>query len=90
MSSRKDRKKKKLILVFISCFIFGIGYYFLEVISRIYKVPLGVTFHVVFGCTLMAVSGIYIVYTLKQLFFTKKRKRTKRIYLDDTIDENTI
>jgi hypothetical protein len=90
MSSRKDRKKKKLILVFISCFIFGIGYYFLEVISRIYKVPLGVTFHVVFGCTLMAVSGIYIVYTLKQLFFTKKRKRTKRIYLDDTTDENTI
>lgn len=90
MSSRKDRKKKKLILVFISCFIFVIGYYFLEVISRIYKVPLGVTFHVVFGCTLMAVSGIYIVYTLKQLFFTKKRKRTKRIYLDDTTDENTI
>ena len=89
MSSRKDRKKKKLILVFISCFIFGIGYYFLEVISRIYKVPLGVTFHVVFGCTLMAVSGIYIVYTLKQLFFTKKRKRTKRIYLDDTTDEKT-
>ena len=89
MSSRKDRKKKKLILVFISCFIFGIGYYFLEVISRIYKVPLGVTFHVVFGCTLMAVSEIYIVYTLKQLFFTKKRKRTKRIYLDDTTDEKT-
>lgn len=89
MSSRKERKKKKLILVFISCFIFGIGYYFLEVVSRIFKVPLGVTFHVVLGCTLMAISGIYIVYTLKQLYFTKKRKRTKRIYLDDSKDEKT-
>jgi len=37
----------------------------------------------------MAISGIYIGYTLKQLFFTKKRKRTKRIYLDDTTDKKS-
>jgi hypothetical protein len=89
MSSRRERKKKKLILVFVSCFVFGIGYYFLNEISTWFEVPLGVTFHVIFGCTLMAISGIYIVYTLKQLFFTKKRKRTKRIYLDDTSDDKS-
>ncbi|WP_310557811.1 hypothetical protein [Flavobacterium sp.] len=90
MSSSRERKKGKkikLILIFVSCIIFGIGYYFLNVVSGIFNVPLGVTFHVVFGCTLMAVSGLYIGYTLKQLFFTKNKKRTKHIYLDDTIDK---
>ena len=90
MSTRKQRRRKKIILVLVSCFVFGIGYYFLNEVSTWFEVPLGITFHVIFGCTLMAISGIYIGYTLKQLFFTKKRKRTKRIYLDDTIDENTI
>jgi predicted membrane protein len=87
MSSRSDRRKKKFILIFISCIVFGIGYIFLNVVSGIFEVPLGITFHVIFGCTLMAISGIYIGYTIKQLYFTKKRKRSKRIYLDDTIDK---
>lgn len=87
MSSRRERRRKKLILIFVSCIVFGIGYIFLNIVSGIYEVPLGITFHVIFGCTLMAISGIYIGYTLKQLFFTKKRKRTKRIYLDDTTDK---
>lgn len=89
MSSRRERRRKKLVLVVLSCFVFGIGYYFLNEVSTWFEVPLGVTFHVIFGCTLMAISGIYIGYTLKQLFFTKKRKRTKRIYLDDTTDEKS-
>jgi len=89
MSSRRERRKKKLILVFISCIVFGIGYFFLNVVSKIYEVPLGLTFHVIFGCTLMAISGIYIGYTIKQLYFTKKRKRTKRVYLDENSDENS-
>jgi hypothetical protein len=89
MSSRRERRKKKLILIFISCFVFGLGYYFLNEVSTWFEVPLGITFHVIFGCTLMAISGIYIGYTLKQLFFTKKRKRSKRIYLDDKSDEKS-
>jgi hypothetical protein len=89
MSTRKQRRRKKIILVLVSCFVFGIGYYFLNVVSRMFEVPLGVPFHVIFGCSLMAISGIYIGYTLKQLFFTKKRKRTKHIYLDDTNDEKS-
>lgn len=83
MSSRRERKKKKILLIFISCIVFGIGYIFLNVVSRIFEVPLGITFHVIFGCTLMAISGVYIGYTIKQLYFTKRRKITKRVYLDD-------
>ena len=89
MSSRRERRKKKLILIFVSCFVFGIGYYFLNEVSTWFEVPLGITFHVIFGCTLMAISGIYIGYTIKQLYFTKKRKRSKRIYLDDTTDKKS-
>lgn len=89
MSSRRERRNKKLIFVFISCFVFGLGYYFLNEISSWYEVPLGVSFHVVFGCTLMAISGIYIVYTLKQLYFSKKRTRTKHIYLDDSTEKKS-
>jgi len=89
MSSRTERRRKKLLLILVSCFVFGIGYYFLNEVSTWFEVPLGVTFHVIFGCSLMAISGIYIGYTLKQLYFTKKRKRTKRIYLDDTTDKKS-
>jgi hypothetical protein len=89
MSSRRERRKKKLILIFVSCIVFGIGYYFLNEVSTWFEVPLGITFHVIFGCTLMAISGIYIGYTVKQLFFTKRRKRSKRIYLDDNSKEKT-
>jgi hypothetical protein len=90
MSSRKQRRRIKFLLVLVSCFVFGMGYYFLNVVSRIFEVSLGVTFHVIFGCTLMAISGIYIVFTLKQLFFTKGRKRTKHIYLDNLKDKKSI
>ncbi len=89
MSSRRERRKKKFILIFISCIVFGIGYLFLNVVSGIFEVPLGITFHVILGCTLMAISGIYIGYTIKQLYFTKKRKRSKRIYLDDSTDKKS-
>lgn len=87
MSSRKERRRKKILLIFVSFIVFGIGYYLLNEVSTWYEVPLGLTFHVVFGCTLMAISGLYVVYTIKQLFFTKKRTRSKRIYLEDNPDE---
>jgi hypothetical protein len=89
MSSRRDRKRIKLLLILVSCFVFGLGYYILNEVSTWFEVPLGVTFHVILGCTLMAISGIYIGYTIYQLYFTKKRKRTKRVYLDDNSNEKT-
>lgn len=85
MSSRKERKKKKLLLIIVSCCVFGIGYYILNEVSTWYEVPLGITFYVILGCTLMASSGIYVVYTIKKVFFTKRSKRTRHIYLDDNL-----
>jgi membrane protease YdiL (CAAX protease family) len=87
MSSRKERKKKKLLLILVSCFVFGLGYYILNEVSTWYEVPLGITFHVILGCTLMASSGIYVIYTIKTVFFTKRSKRTKHIYLKDDFKE---
>lgn len=87
MSSQKKRKRIKLLLVLVSCFVFALGYYFLNEVSTWFEVPLGVTFHVILGCTLMATSGIYIVYTIKRLYFTKRTKRTKHIYLENNPDE---
>ena len=87
MSTRKERKKNKLLLMLVSCFVFGLGYYILNEVSTWYEVPLGITFHVVLGCTLMASSGIYFVYTMKRVFFTKRSKRTKHIYLKDDFKE---
>lgn len=87
MSSRTQRKRRKLILIIVCCFLFGIGYYFLNEVSTWFEVPLGVTFHVIFGCTLMASSAIYIGYTIKRLYFTKTPKRSKHIYLKDNPKE---
>lgn len=88
MSTRREGKKKKLWLILASCFIFGLGYYILNEVSTWHEVPLGITFHVILGCTLMASSGIYIIYTIKKVFFTKRSKRTKHIYLKDDFKEH--
>jgi len=87
MSTRRERKRKKLLLILVSCFVFGLGYYMLNEISTWHEVPLGITFHVILGCTLMAVSGIFVIYTIKNVFFTKRSKRTKHIYLEENIKE---
>lgn len=80
MISRTQKKRLRLVLVFICCFIFPIGYYILNDVSTWYQVPLGATFYIILGCSLMALSGIYIVYTINRMFFTKRHKRTKGVY----------
>jgi len=87
MSTRTERKRKKLLLILVSCFVFGLGYYMLNEISTWHEVPLGITFHVILGCTLMAVSGIFVIYTINNVFFTKRSKRTKHLYLEENIKE---
>ncbi|TDD97039.1 hypothetical protein [Flavobacterium cellulosilyticum] len=81
MSSRKVRKKRKLGYVFACFFIFGLGFYILDEISTWYEVPLGSTFYVILGCTLMASSGVYIIYSIKKIYFTKGKKRSKQLFL---------
>lgn len=87
MSSRKQRKTRKLILIVVCSFLFAIGYYVLNEVSTWFEVPLGMSFYVVLGCTLMACSAIYIIYTINKLFFTKKPKRSKHIYLKDNLKD---
>lgn len=48
------------------------------------KPPLGATFNIIIGCTLMAVSGLVGVITIKKQYFPKKKKRTKHVFLDET------
>lgn len=87
-SSRREKKKKSLLLVLVSLVVFAIGYYILDVVSRIYEIPLGNTFYVILGCSLMASSGVFIIYTIKETFFKKKKKRIKQIFLKDDSKEN--
>jgi hypothetical protein len=63
--------------------VFGFGYYILNHVSRMEKPFLGNTFHIIFGCTLMAISSLLFAYITKKQFFPKKRKRTKQIFLED-------
>lgn len=88
MSSRTEKKKRNLLLVLVSLVVFAIGYYILDVVSRIYEIPLGNTFYVILGCSLMASSGVFIVYTIKETYFKKKKKRIKQIFLKDDSKEN--
>ena len=73
--STKRKKKKKHIVICI--FIFLLGFYLLNEVSTWFEVPLGNIFYVLVGCILMASSGVYIGYSIKVLYFSKKKKRTK-------------
>ncbi len=87
-SSRREKKKKSLLLVLVSLVVFAIGYYILDVVSRIYEISLGNTFYVILGCSLMATSSVFIIYTIKETYFKKKKKRIKQIFLKDDSKEN--
>lgn len=88
--SRREKKKKSLLYVLVSLVVFAIGYYVLEVISRGFDLYLGNTFYVILGCSLMAISGVFIIYTIKETFFKKKREKTriKQVFLKDDSKEN--
>jgi len=80
---RTEKKKKKLVLVLLSLVVFGIGYYILDEVSTWFEIPLGNTFYVILGCSLMATSGVFVIYTIKETFFKKKKKRIKQVFLKD-------
>lgn len=88
MSSRKEKKIKSVLLILLSLVVFGLGYYILEEVSTWFDIPLGNTFYVILGCSLMAMSGVFIFYTIKETFFKKKKKRIKQVFLKDDSKEN--
>ncbi len=87
MSSRRSHSKEskikgfKLILICLVAFVFG--FFLLEHISTLEKPPLGAIFNIIVGCILMAVSTLFIILTIKKMFFTKKRSKTRNIFLKD-------
>lgn len=86
MSSYKKRKGKGFLNIYIILFsivLFGLGYYVLNHISTMEKPFLGNTFHIVLGCTLMAISVLLFVIAVKKQFFPKKRKRTNHVFLEN-------
>jgi hypothetical protein len=89
-SIRRKKKKKSLLYVLVSLVVFGIGYYILEVISKGFDLYLGNTFYVILGCSLMAISGVFIIYTISETFFKKRKKKTriKQVFLKDDSKEN--
>ena len=82
--SRKARKNRNYATILVCIVAFLIGYYLLNYVAAMEKPPLGATFNIVLGCTIMAITSIIGVYTVKKQYFPKKRKRTKHVFLDDT------
>ncbi len=82
--TRKARKKRNNIAILVSVLGFLVGYYILNYVAAMEKPPLGATFNIVLGCTIMAVTTMVLIFLVKKQYFPKKRKRTKHVFLDET------
>jgi uncharacterized membrane protein YdjX (TVP38/TMEM64 family) len=82
--SKKARKKRNNITILVCIMAFLIGYYLLNYVASMEKPPLGSSFNIVLGCTIMAITSIIFTYTVKKQYFAKKRKRIKHVFLNDT------
>lgn len=87
-SINREKKKISSVLILASLAVFALGYYILEVISRKFDIYLGNTFYVILGCSLMAVSGVFMIFIIKKTFFQKKKKKIKQVHLKDYTNEN--
>lgn len=81
--TRRERKNNNNGILAFCIIAFFIGYYILNYVSALEKPPVGATFNIVLGCTIMAVSLLIFIYTVKKQYFPKKKKRTKHVFLDD-------
>lgn len=82
--ARKARKNRNNVVILVSIVSFLIGYYLLNYVASMEKPPMGATFNIVLGCSIMAITTMVFVYTIKKQYFPKKKKRTKHVFLDDT------
>ncbi|MBL0013501.1 MAG: hypothetical protein IPP30_06980 [Flavobacterium sp.] len=82
--ARKARKNRNNVIIVVSIVSFLIGYYLLNYVASMEKPPMGATFNIVLGCSIMAITTMVFVFTVKKQYFPKKRKRTKHVFLDDT------
>ena len=88
MAAKKVRDKKTgnvNVKILVGAFLMMcLGYFLLNYVATWEEPYLGNTFHIVAGCTLIAVSAIVIIAILKRIYFPKKkRKKHKPVFLDD-------
>ncbi len=84
--SKRERKQRNNRIILVCLAAFSLGYYILNYVAALEKPPIGATFNIVLGCTIIAVSLLILIYTIKRQYFPKKRKRTRHVFLDDIND----
>ncbi|HEY0047095.1 MAG TPA: hypothetical protein VGB44_10330 [Flavobacterium sp.] len=93
-SSRKKsvtkNKNKDLALVLAAFALMGIGYYLLNHVATWEDPVLGNTFHIIAGCTLMALSGVIFFVIIRDNFLKKKKRKekSKPVFLNDTAKQD--
>ncbi|WP_298223556.1 hypothetical protein [Flavobacterium sp.] len=84
--SRRERKKRNNRIILVCIMAFFLGYYILNYVAALERPPIGATFNIVLGCTIIAVSILVLIYTIKKQYFPKKRKRTQHVFLDELLE----
>ena len=87
--SRRERKKRNISIILFCIVAFFLGYYILNYVASLERPPIGETFNIVLGCSIIAVSVIILVFTIKKQYFPKRKKHTKHIFLDEFYDTET-
>jgi len=87
--SKREKKKRNNQIILFSLIAFFIGYYILNYVAALEKPPIGATFNIILGCTIIAVSLLILLFTIKKQYFPKRRKRTKHVFLDESYDNET-
>lgn len=86
---KRGKETKKLLKIVGICLVaLALGSYMLFHISRSLKPPLGNTFHILVGCSLIAISSLVMLVSLKHHFFPKKRKKRSSsnvVFLEDEL-----
>lgn len=87
--SKREKKKRNNQIILFSIVAFFLGYYILNYVAALERPPIGATFNIILGCTIIAVSLLILIFTIKKQYFPKKRRRTKHIFLDESYDNET-
>ena len=79
--SKNNKSKlniKGIIGVALSTISFIIGYYLLNNISTMEKPPLGNTFSIIFGCSLIVLAFLGVALVLKFIYDDNKKRRHRK------------
>lgn len=87
LETQKFIKEHFFKVILAMLFVLSLGYFMLYEFAT-YEAPfLGHTFHIVFGCLLMAIAIIITLVSIKVRFFQKKKRRSKRpVFLKNTLN----